>query len=119
MGDGVDAGAEGGEAACYLPMVGEQGEIADPRGLIQLARKDASRQSVPVLHRGLLDALLPCPGESIEEYRARLEAPTCRTAAWAIILAARDRPFAIDLGDQSDQERYGPVLVEYLRSLVE
>lgn len=118
MEDGVDAEAEGGEAACYLPLVGEQGEITDPRRLIQLARKDANRQLVPVLHRGSLDALLPHSGESIEEYRARLESPICRTAAWGIILSAGDKPFAIDLGNPSDQERCGPVLVEYLRSLV-
>lgn len=117
--DSVDGEAEGGEATCYLPLVGEHGEIADPRTLIQLAQGEEKDSAIPVVHRGLLRELMPRIGESIEAYGSRLETPVCRTAAWGIVLAAGDEPFAIDLGNQSVQERYGPILVACLRSLIE
>jgi hypothetical protein len=119
MADGVDAEAEGGEAACYLPMTGEQGELPDPRILIQLARSGVDGPSIPVIHGRFLGALLPHPEESVEEYSERLQSAICRTAAWGIILSAGDRPVAIDLGDASHQECYCPVLIAYLRSLIE
>lgn len=116
---GVDGEAEGGEAACYLPLVGEHGEIADPRALIRLGGGQGTDTPIPVIHASLLSELLPRAGESVEAYRGRLETPPCRTAAWRIILAAGDEPFAIDLGNESDQKRCGPILVAYLRSLID
>lgn len=125
MANGVDGEAEGGEAACYLPLLNESGDLADPRMLIRLAGANAPNDHVRVVRIGgaepssPADPLAPLAGETTQAYRERLEMPKCRTAAWGIILAMEDEPIAIEFADEKQRAGYGPILVNYLRSLIE
>lgn len=121
----ADGGAEGGEVACYLHLLDADGEMPDARSMIRLVGEGvapAARRVVHLTDRSGADVsthLVPGPGETAEEYACRLETPVCRTAAWGLVLAAQDQPIDLDFGDEIVRGKYGPILLSYLRALIE
>lgn len=109
----------GGHAPCYLAQADEAGSIPDPRTHIRAARSAAPGSVTIEIRRGgdnHFAVLAPRVGESLQEYRVRLEGAGPRTAAWDIVLRAEACPVSLTTGEEFGE--YEPVLLEYLRRLM-
>lgn len=98
----------GGEKTCFLSNVDESGMIADPR--TRIAFGPGGRALT-----GPYRPLAPRSDETADQYRARLEEPEARTAAWQAVLAAEDTPVVLAPPDREDM---GEALLAYLRELM-
>lgn len=124
MAQGEAAGpehAEGGESTCYAQYLTPEGDLLVPSDRIKLLEKEQKPAdgelvlSIGPGGREDLAALAPRPGEPAEAYRARLEQPAERAAAWRIVLTAEQRPLSISL--ESGEPDLGRFLLAYVHEL--
>jgi hypothetical protein len=119
----------GGEAACFLSELDERGDVPDLRHIVRADSPGAGSREPAwrvLVSSHPTDAqsydywsseLAPREGETLAEYRARLEEPPCRTEAWRIALRAEETPVRI-VTAPSEEGCFAEVLVSYLRELL-
>ncbi len=107
---------EGGETVCYLSQVDDMGTIANPRERVRTGNQNSLGATRVVVPGARWTALAPDAGETLSEYRERLEGPAERTAAWSIGLLALDEPVFLDASGVDPQ--YVETLAEYIRALI-
>ena len=123
-----DAESPVGETTCFLAELDAQGGVPDPRSLIRLG--DA-RASTPAAWRVLVSQerhegsahdewapeLAARSTETLQEYRARLLQPVCRTKAWQLALRTEVQQVEIVMPAGASAD-FAAELVTYLRQLI-
>lgn len=117
--------AEGGEKACLLPDLDSSGAIIEPRYLVRLGRfDDAAAWHVLVSpsakeaqrYDRFLPVLAALEGETVKQYRSRLDEPSLRTVAWHVALLTTSGSVVITMPESS--AALSIALVDYVRSLL-